>query len=184
MKATILVERISDAFKNLFDRDATLFTLGIDGVNEQTITFRLGYYLQRQFRDLNVDCEYNRHWDDVKRCYRITELGWMKPDLIVHRRESNRRNTFALEAKKRGDSARWFEDWKIVERKLYELTVRGEYGYTLGVAWKIAPSASPTDHEMFWFASGENVLTTTLSEYEECVVDLLNRDHRNATRLV
>jgi hypothetical protein len=183
VNSTTLIRRISNAFANLFDKDAILFTLGIDGVNEQTITFRLGHYLQREFPDLNVDCEYNRHWDGVKRCYVITDLGWMKPDLIVHRRQSNRHNMFTLEAKKRGDSAAWVEDWRIVECKLHELTIPGEYGYTLGVAWKISPSAAPADHEMFWFTAGKKALITTLSGYEESVIDLLDR-HRDVARLI
>jgi hypothetical protein len=35
-------------------------------LNERTITHKLATYLQEQFQELNVDCEYNRFEDLVK----------------------------------------------------------------------------------------------------------------------
>jgi hypothetical protein len=37
-----------------------------NSANERSISHNLAEYLQNYFRDLNVDCEYNRHGDVVK----------------------------------------------------------------------------------------------------------------------
>jgi hypothetical protein len=166
MKSRDLVQRFSRAFNDLFQHDGELFDLGTDGINEQTLTFRLGLYLANQFPDYNVDCEYNRLWDGKKRCLRFGIL-WMKPDVVVHIRQSDEANLICIEAKKT-------KDWKDlavlpedVGQKLKALTHPEEaYHYALGLAWRIAPSAEPNDHDAVWFVAGERVLTTRLRGFE------------------
>jgi hypothetical protein len=166
MNSRDLVQGISVAFRELFHRDGELFDLGTDGINEQTLTFRLGLYLASQFQDHDVDCEYNRLWDGIKRCQRFG-ISWMKPDVIVHIRQSDEENLLCIEAKKK-------KDWKDIEalpddvgQKLEALTHSEDaYHYVLGLAWRIAPSADPDDHDVVWFVSGEPVLTTNLRDFE------------------
>ncbi len=166
MNSHDLVQRFSQAFQELFQRDGELFNLGTDGINEQTLTFRLGLYLAALFPDHNVDCEYNRLWDDKKQCLRFG-ISWMKPDVVVHIRQSDESNLLCIEAKKT-------KDWKDVAvlpedvgKKLKALTHLEEaYHYALGLAWRIAPSSNPNDHEAVWFVAGEPVLTTRLRDFE------------------
>src|SRR5204863_7820338 len=99
MNAERLVGLIAGGFHALFEWDAQLFDLGTDGVNEQTITFRLGIYFHTLFEGYHVDCEYNCIWDEPKACIRAGKQS-MKPDIIIHRRNSDRANLFCLEAKK------------------------------------------------------------------------------------
>ena len=68
------------------------------GAHEQTICHRLAVYLERH-TDLNVDCEYNRNITDEKR---LADGKRFRPDIIMHRRSSNRENALAVEVKMRG----------------------------------------------------------------------------------
>jgi len=76
-------------------------------VNERSMTHKFAGYLQREFPDWDVDCEYNRKFDAPKR------VAWKRvpiddenaqtvfPDIIVHRRRESI-NLLVLEAKKSG----------------------------------------------------------------------------------
>src|SRR6266700_657340 len=99
MNSKEFIGRVSKAFRELFLADTELFDLGTQGINEQTLTFRLGLYLAREFRDHHVDCEYNRLWDGKKQCIRFG-IKWMKPDVIVYRRRSDKSNLLCIEARK------------------------------------------------------------------------------------
>lgn len=180
MNATDFINRISRAFHEVFRADSELFDLGDKGINEQTITFRLGLYLAHEFGNYNVDCEYNRLWDGKKGCIRFG-IDWMKPDVIVHRRQSDKANLFCVEAKK-------LSEWKQletlpvdIENKLRALTHPEEdYRYALGLAWRIVPSPYPKDHDAVWFIGAESVLKTRLVDFErELVNKLVN--HRTST---
>ena len=109
MNAERLVGLLSGGFHALFEWDAELFDLGTDGVNEQTITFRLGLYLHGLFEGYHVDCEYNRIWDKPKACQRAEKQS-MKPDVIIHRRRSDTENphrpAFGLEPRPVAPSSR------------------------------------------------------------------------------
>jgi hypothetical protein len=169
-----VVQRVSYGIAKLFAEDKELFDLGNKGINEQTLTFRLGLYLAAQFPDHNVDCEYNRLWDGTKRCTRF-RIKWMKPDVIVHIRRCDKANILCVEAKKA-------IYWKYIDniprdvrRKLRALTYpTAEYGYALGLAWRIAPSRDPRDHQANWFVGGEPRLKTSLRNFEEELIAALN----------
>jgi hypothetical protein len=167
MKSHELVQRFSVALHALFQRDGELFNLGTDGINEQTLTFRLGLHLANQFPGHNVDCEYNRLWDGKKLCRRFSK-SWMKPDVVVHIRQSDKANLLCIEAKK---TKHWKDLQHLPEdvgRKLKALTHPDEaYRYALGLAWRIAPSADPSAHDAVWFVFGEPVLTTRLQDFED-----------------
>jgi hypothetical protein len=166
MKSEEIVKRVSKATATLFAQDGELFDLGTDGINEQTLTFRLGLYLVHEFANHHVDCEYNRLWDRTKSCLRHGIL-WMKPDIIVHIRRSDTANLFCVEAKK-------VKYWEVPEKipedvtnKLKALTDwKTDYHYNIGLAWRIAESAKPDDHLAVWFIAGEPRLVTTLRDFE------------------
>ncbi|MDP1579571.1 MAG: hypothetical protein Q8M02_04800 [Candidatus Didemnitutus sp.] len=168
-----LVNRISTGFAELFTRDGELFDLGMDGVNEQTITFRLGFYLQGQFPDLHVDCEYNRYLDKTKGC-EMSGVAWMKPDVIVHRRRSAEANLFCLEAKK---DYLWEDEksgYASMRPKLLALTRDdGNYRYPFGLAWHIIPSRDPSHHHAIWFRSGAPFYESSLVGFEAGLLEKL-----------
>jgi hypothetical protein len=81
--------KIKDAIDKLLDRDALLLQ---NDAAERAITAKLSCYIQEQFDDWNVDCEYNRDFNSVKRLKEIcnpsnNENGAsVYPDIIVHHR--------------------------------------------------------------------------------------------------
>ena len=77
-------------------RDSLLLKLD---VSERAIAHKLAEYLQCEFPDWNVDCEYNRMTDSVK--IRSTTKRPFTPDIIVHRR-NNVDNLIIIEIKKSG----------------------------------------------------------------------------------
>jgi hypothetical protein len=178
MNAERLVGLIAGGFHALFEWDAELFDLGTDGVNEQTITFRLGIYFHSLFDGYHVDCEYNRIWDEPKACVLAGKQS-MKPDIIVHRRNSSGANLFCLEAKKNylwNNKKVGFPD---MGKKLVGLTHPDDrYRYVLGLAWRIMPSPNPAEHQALWFINGVNVLKTSLAAFESEVVAALRSHNR------
>ena len=97
-------EKVGKALAKLLQKDSTLFK---EGVNERSVTHKLAEYLQHEFADWNVDCEYNRNLGESKRV-RIPETGvkWddlesrtVFPDIIVHKR-GTKKNLLVIEAKK------------------------------------------------------------------------------------
>jgi len=100
---------LKSALYLLIDRDREL--LEID-VNERTLSHRLAVYLEGLFLGWNVDCEYNRLNDRVKRTHyercqylaeNITTVDDTKgktvyPDIIVHRRRTTN-NLLVVEMK-------------------------------------------------------------------------------------
>jgi len=82
-------------------------------VNERSITHRLGIYLQEQFPEWDVDCEYNRLIDNKKQMVLTkrlkakigettpedTQAKTVYPDLIIHHRISTE-NLVVIEVKK------------------------------------------------------------------------------------
>lgn len=104
-------ERIYSAIDKLFEVDGEL--LKIDA-NERTITHRLAIYLEELFPEWNVDCEYNRLFDDVKRTILTKKILYnvdgvtpitdenahtVFPDNIIHRRNTED-NLVVIEVKK------------------------------------------------------------------------------------
>src|ERR1041384_2959621 len=99
-----LEQRVRTAINVLFDRDAFLLQ---NNVNERSISHKLAEYLQSEFEDWNVDCEYNRNHDARKEIYLQGEAGSLNdtdartvfPDIIVHRRNTDD-NLLVIEIKK------------------------------------------------------------------------------------
>lgn len=117
-------QKIINAYKQLVKNDFYLLSVG---VNERSITHKLAEYLQQQFPDYHVDCEYNKNllgektvipWEgkkqqlisefekcdtDEKRKIKITEMlengVSIYPDIIIHHR-GTQDNFIVIEAKK------------------------------------------------------------------------------------
>jgi hypothetical protein len=57
-------KQVVATIREFLRRDRALL---IYDVNERSVTHRLAGYVQTQFRGWDVDCEYNRNYDDPKR---------------------------------------------------------------------------------------------------------------------
>jgi len=92
--------RILDSLGQLYANDHHLLDVG---VNEKTVTFRLGHYLIGLYPNQDVDCEYNRNGQTAKFLDPNDEHG-KYPDIIIHKRGSNADNMIVIEAKKEGNN--------------------------------------------------------------------------------
>lgn len=91
--------------------------------NERSISHKLAEHLQKHFRGLKVDCEYNRHGDAVKKLERP-----VIPDIVIHKRGIDEHNLCVIEIKKSNSNDNSGRD----EEKLCAFT-GDEYKYQLGV---------------------------------------------------
>ncbi len=118
-------------------------------LNERTITHKLAEYLQREYPEYNVDCEYNRMPDRVMdREYVVKRLNLeventssddpngntVFPDIIVHKRGTNKHNFLVIEVKKASNPATQnknddFKDFKKLKAFTKELNYK--YGIYL-----------------------------------------------------
>ena len=116
-----IVRRIRAAFVVLAARDLALLEMD---ANERTVTHKFAEYLQREFMDWDVDCEYNRDGHDPKRLSLRpstvstddTKATSVFPDVIVHRRGS-RENLVVIEAKKSTTASTGHDELKLSNYK-------------------------------------------------------------------
>ena len=114
--------------------------------NERSITHKLAEYLQDEFPVWNVDCEYNRRGDKVKRLVTNfasidpmdTEAKTVFPDITVHRRQTDQ-NLIALEVKKAGGR----ENTNDI-KKLCAFTEPQDYHYEYGLFLELDPGGNST----------------------------------------
>lgn len=98
---------VEKALNLLLEQDKFLL---LNNLNERTISHKLAEYLQREFSSWNVDCEYNRNFDRIKkieikrmRCQEVrkddTDAKTVYPDIIIHHRYTEE-NLLVIEVKK------------------------------------------------------------------------------------
>jgi hypothetical protein len=108
-------------------------------VNERSITHKLAIYLQENFPNFDVDCEYNRDGLDPKILNlpvsnildNDTEAKTVFPDIIIHERGTNN-NILVIEVKK---SSNRNSNGRTDEEKLYAYIQ--QLGYRFGLFIKL-----------------------------------------------
>jgi hypothetical protein len=102
-----ILERLNRAKNAFLERD--LYLLEVNA-NERSMTHKFAEYLQAEFPDFSVDCEFNRKGTLPKELYVTIEsvvseddldARTVFPDIIVHHR-GQRANLLVIEAKKSG----------------------------------------------------------------------------------
>jgi hypothetical protein len=124
-----LDHRVSKAIDRLLEKDDYLLR---HDANERSITHRLACYLQEEFPEYDVDCEYNKDCDSKNNIKMLNtnrrKNGRVFPDIIVHKRGTNSKNLLVIEAKKtNGDHGNSNSD----REKLYGYLTEYEYKYAL-----------------------------------------------------
>lgn len=129
--------------------------------SERSITHKIAEYLQREFPEYHVDCEYNRRGDEVKRIREQignlscqpdqTDAVTVFPDIIVHKRGIRSDNLLVIEAKKSNGAS----DTKDREKLRY-FTASDEYRYSFGVLLKIDVDDSSVTADT-WFYDGREI---------------------------
>ena len=125
-----LKEALNIALNKLYDDDSYLIE---HALHEQCIVFRFSLYLYEILRDserfsgLNLDIEYNKNLGGAK-IIPDCDNG-VRPDLLLHERGNNNKNTLVVEFKK-GDSQEVLND---DEKKIKAfMSPQGEYKYKYG----------------------------------------------------
>ena len=101
------------ALNNLYSKDRALFEYkryDDELISERCLSFRLGWYIiaymkehESLYAGYDADCEYNRNFSHPKGKYKEYEskVEAMTPDLIIHKRGSNKHNLLVVEYKKK-----------------------------------------------------------------------------------
>ena len=143
------LEYFNDALKTaldmLFYKDQYLICNGEHYyVSERSIAHKLGGYLSQLIHEYDVDCEFNRNLDVVKK------MGGHKiiPDIIIHKRGNNNDNLIVIEVKPRWNDKR--EDFINDENKLKYLTnYNNQYRYKYGLSLIINKNREDTEVKIF-----------------------------------
>ena len=138
MSFEVVERKVDAALRRLRIQDSFLIEAC---TNERTISHKLAEYLQEEFPDWKVDCEYNRHgmdkkelevprdnisWDDL-------EAKTVFPDIIVHRRNTDDYNLLVIEVKKSSNA----ESRQFDNNKLMAFTKK-PYHYNFGLFLEIS----------------------------------------------
>lgn len=122
---------LEKACKKIYKEDRDLIN---NRVSERAIVFRLGIYIQRlmsrdtELKFYNLDNEYNRNGQDLKRIPGF-ENGTL-PDLIIHKRGSNKDNKVIFECKTWRNNDIYADMQKLREF----INIRGKYKFKYGIS--------------------------------------------------
>lgn len=141
-------DKVTRAMTLLRARDSFLLE---HGAHERSITSKLAGYLQQEFPDYDVDCEYNLHGPLPKRLLRECEGNSQElvyPDIVVHQRGNDDSNLLVVEAKPRKRPM----VPKCDRIKLEEFTrLNGDYRYEFGLFIGFNRLRDP---QLVWFRGG------------------------------
>lgn len=139
-------KKLNKCLAILFKNDMHLFE---KDVSERAMSHWLACYLKAEFKDWDVDCEYNKDHDIIKSLRSLNnilkEMGRENlikdikerkviPDIIVHQRGTDD-NLLVIEMKKSGRSERE-DDFDIAKLKAFRI----DKGYRFAVFLKILAS--------------------------------------------
>lgn len=134
-----LFNLLQEAVNYCYENDMELINMGM----EQASVARIFYYMQTlinttytEFTDYNLDCEYNKKYEDLKVTPNFRK--GIKVDLLLHERKDkyNIKNLLAVEFKSYKGKKEKLEDGRIKDEvKLEDLTKL--YKYKLGVFIKL-----------------------------------------------
>lgn len=166
MELTDLCVFVDKAIKTLLANDIFLIT---NNVNERSITHKLATYLNIELnknkKEWDIDCEYNimskkvieKDFITKKLNLRIDQINnndvsakTVYPDIIIHRRDSDKNNLLAIEVKK---SKKLEKESCIFDRKkLIGFTT--EMNYKFGLFLIIDKNYKKILESMRWFYQG------------------------------
>ena len=140
--------KVNIAIGVLFKNDSFLLE---NNVHERSIAHKLAEYLQVQFLDWNVDCEYNlkgldtKVLDGIRQCSEQKKTDRVLPDIMIHKRDTNH-NLVVVEIKTNNQ-----EDACDIEKLRLFTSRNGGYKYILGLFIKFDRNNKPS---MRWFKDG------------------------------
>ena len=171
-------DAVLSALNKLKDNEQSIIA---NDVSERAITHKLAEYLQLEFKNFHVDCEYNRNFENGPKAPKNIKVlndnlsthirkkepaaehreQFYKevstyPDIIVHKRKTNEKNLLIIEVKKDTNNSNWAMD----EIKLNEFTKPKEcngYGFEFGLHITIFISETWKTPELIWYSEGDRI---------------------------
>ena len=158
-----IIKFVKRSIKDILEKDSLLF---INNVNEPTISYKLGQYLQTRFKEYNVDCEYNRNVEDEdlrKKIYLQSEgeagsieSREVRPDIIIHKRGLNTHNLCVLEIKKNTSSSVDIE-FDRTKLKAYTTDQNNNLNYQIGFLIIFTVLTRNEEYQIEVFKNGEQI---------------------------
>ena len=147
------INKVIEGLRILYDKDKNLFEY-LDRrnrlCNERSLTFRLGFYLIDLFPEYDVDCEYNKDREDVKRAI-----------INVHKRKDDINNLFVIEAKKYNNSNK--EEREKDDNKLkYMTSLDNQYKYKYGIFIDFGTNFGNT--KIIVYQNGKDIMSVNLGD--------------------
>ena len=131
-------ELTEETIQEFLQRESLLLK---NDAGEQALSHRLAVVLEPKFKEWNIDCEYNRDVEAVKRLrYALSPNGNIEdrdviPDIIIHRRKTSD-NLLVIEIKK--STNRESDDKDIAKLRAF----REQLGYQNGLFVRFLTGAS------------------------------------------
>lgn len=175
MNKNEIILKVKKSIQKLLEKDAWLLK---HDINERSITHKLAEYLQILFCDYNVDCEYNGNIDDESGrkkidalssqlkdyCVDITKNNCDKyerrsvyPDIIIHKRGSNKNNLCILEVKKSSNSNRKYKNFDLYKLELFTSDKEDSLKYNLGIYLEFNIGGNPNLKQFICYNNGIEV---------------------------
>jgi hypothetical protein len=194
MDFEVLRERLVKSIQHFLLEDYNLLKFN---ASERSISHKLATYLEREFEDWDIDCEYNRIRDFPKRIDKtslksifLSNLGsisrcipekrlrktdktkskLINPDIVIHKR-GKKENLLVIEIKKSNSQ----DSFKGDVMKLIGLTApweKYEYDYGLFLVFEIESSKNIPIRRVCWFKNGK--FDAQLTDHEPTIIKRLN----------
>lgn len=125
MNIVVIKRRIQHCIDKIYENDSDLF----DRNNyEVTISSKLAQYLFIEFKEYDVDCEYNKHIDEKKYSNELNQK--IRPDIIIHTRGTDENNLVYIEIKTDHNRESRTFDYNKIKAMTKQ---NSEYKYSLGL---------------------------------------------------
>ncbi len=125
------IDLLKQSIEDFLQNDVQLIQ---NNVHESSISHHIACYLKKYIPEWHIDCEYNR---DLLKTKNIRDLGDIRPDIIVHQRNTSN-NFVVIEIKKNQKNSN--HDFL----KIKKMTGRNShYHYQWGIYFNIQSSKSP-----------------------------------------
>lgn len=148
-----IILRVKKAIGNFYKNDKELLQYNTKDTTicERSISFRIGIYLQQLFKGYNVDAEYNRNIERIKRL----DGKNIYPDIIIHKRKTNDNNLLWIEIKKENST----EESKESDRERLKKVTKEEleYKYKLGILIILTTNEQDTILEIYENGEHKNI---------------------------
>lgn len=122
-------EIISETINLFLIKDLKLFE--IDS-HERTISQNFSTYLKSKFPGWEIDCEYNRNMNEIKKLEKNGKQVKIYPDIIIHHRVT-KKNLLVIEIKKSPPYSLSDQEVKDDLERLKKMTTIEKYKYQFGL---------------------------------------------------